>query len=393
MDFKLTDEQEALRDLALNIVGDHAQHEHVKDIEGTPEWFDRGLWAELAKAGLLGVAIPETYGGGGLEFFELCLLLEAVGRHCVPVPAWPTLVLGALPIVQFGTEEQRRRLIPGVVEGKTVLSAALVDTSSEDPLAPAVTASRDGTAWRLDGEKMCVPVAHLAERLLVSARTTDDALGLFLLDPGARGVESERLDTTAGEPQFCLSLSGATVAEDDVVGDPTAGRAALQWMVDRAIAGLCAMQVGVAERALRMTAEYTSTREQFGKPIAKFQAVAQRAADAYIDVAAMRWTAWQAIWRLSAGLSATEEVAIAKFWAGDGGHRVVFAAQHLHGGIGLDLDYPLHRSFIWSKQIELTLGSATQHLLRLGNEMADAQAARARNAVERARVGEVPHGQ
>jgi alkylation response protein AidB-like acyl-CoA dehydrogenase len=132
------------------------------------------------------------------------------------------------------------------------------------------------------------------------------------------------------------------------------------------------MEIGVAERALRMTAEYTSTREQFGKPIAKFQAVAQRAADAFIDVEVIRWTVWQAIWRLAEGLPAKQEVSIAKFWVGEGGHRVVYAAQHLHGGIGVDLDYPLYRSYLWSKQIELTLGSATQHLVRLGNDMAAA---------------------
>jgi alkylation response protein AidB-like acyl-CoA dehydrogenase len=374
MDFKLTEEQEALRDLALKIVGDHADHEHLKDIEGTPEWFDRGLWGELAKASLLGIAVPEAHGGGGLQFFDLCLLLETIGRHCVPVPAWPTLVLGAVPIVEFGTEEQQRRLLPGVVAGKTILSAALIDTRSEDPLAPTVTATRDGAVWRLDGEKMCVPAVHLADRLLVSARTGEDAVGVFLLDPRAAGVESERLDTTEGEPQFCVSLSGATVPDEDVLGDPTAGRSTIEWIVERATAALCAVEVGVAERALCMTAEYTSSREQFGKPIAKFQAVAQRAADAYIDVTAMRWTTRQAVWRLSAGLPASEEVAIAKFWAGDGGHRVVFAAQHLHGGIGLDLDYPLYRSFVWSKQIELTLGSATRHLVRLGDAMANAPA-------------------
>jgi alkylation response protein AidB-like acyl-CoA dehydrogenase len=221
---------------------------------------------------------------------------------------------------------------------------------------------------------MCVPAAHLAERILVSARAAEGGVGLFLLDPSGRGVERERQETTDGEPQFCLSLSGATVAADDTLADPATGRSQLDWIVDRAQAGLCAMQVGVVERALRMTAEYTSTREQFGKPIAKFQAVAQRAADAYIDVAAIRWTTWQAVWRLAAGLPATQETAIAKFWAGDGGHRVVVAAQHLHGGIGLDLDYPLYRSYVWSKQIELTLGPATQHLVRLGNEMANAPA-------------------
>jgi alkylation response protein AidB-like acyl-CoA dehydrogenase len=371
MNFGFSEDQEALRELALQIIGDHASHERLKQIEATPEWFDRELWGALARASLLGVAVPEEFGGGGLGLIELCLLLHVVGRHCAPIPAWPTLVLGALPIAQFGTPAQRRQFLPPVVEGTMILSAALVDTQSEDPLDPTVTARRDGSSWRLDGVKMCVPAAHLAERIVLPARTRAGALGVFLLDPNAAGVRAERQQTTQGEPQFLLQLSGAAVAADAVLGDPTQGRQIVRWLIDRALAGLCAIEVGVVERALRMTAEYTSTREQFGKPIAKFQAVAQRAADAFIDVEAMRWTTWQAIWRLAEGLPAEEEIAVAKFWVGEGGHRVVYAAQHLHGGIGIDLDYPLHRSYIWSKQIELTLGSATQHLVRLGAALAD----------------------
>ena len=129
--------------------------------------------------------------------------------------------------------------------------------------------------------------------------------------------------------------------------------------------------VGVCAEALRLTAEYTKTREQFERPIATFQAVGQRAADAYIDTEAVRLTAWQAVWRLSEGLPATESVAIAKFWTAEGGQRVVHAAQHLHGGMGVDRDYPLHRYFLWAKQIELTLGGGTQHLLELGKILAD----------------------
>ena len=370
MNFGFSEDQEALRELAVQIIGDHASHERLKQIEAAPEWFDRELWGALARASLLGVAVPEEFGGSGLGLIELCLLLHVVGRHCVPIPVWPTLVLGALPIAQFGTPAQRRQFLPPVVDGTMILTAALVDTQSEDPLDPTVTARRDGSGWRLDGVKMCVPAVHLAERILLPARTRDGAVGVFLLDPNAVGVRSERQETTQGEPQFLLHLSGAAVAADAVLGDPTQGRHIVQWLIDRALAGLCAIEVGVVERALRMTAEYTSTREQFGKPIAKFQAVAQRAADAFIDVEAMRWTTWQAIWRLAAGLPAEEEIAVAKFWVGEGGHRVVYAAQHLHGGIGIDLDYPLHRSYIWSKQIELTLGSATQHLVRLGAALA-----------------------
>jgi 3-oxocholest-4-en-26-oyl-CoA dehydrogenase beta subunit len=370
MNFGFSEDQEALRELAVQIIGDHAGHERLKQIEATPECFDRELWGALARAHLLGVAVPEEFGGSGLGLIELCLLLHVVGRHCVPIPAWPTLMLGTLPIAEFGTPAQRRQFLPPVAQGTMILSAALVDTRSEDPLDPTVTARRDGSSWRLDGVKMCVPAVHLAERIVLPARTRDGALGVFLLDPSAAGVHSERQQTTQGDPQFLLQLSGAAVPADAVLGDPAQGRHIVQWLVDRALAGLCAIEAGVVERALRMTAEYTSTREQFGKPIAKFQAVAQRAADAFIDVEAMRWTAWQAIWRLAAGLPAEQEIAIAKFWVGEGGHRVVYAAQHLHGGIGIDLDYPLHRSYIWSKQIELTLGSATQHLVRLGAALA-----------------------
>ncbi len=372
MDFSFSEDQQALSDLALQIVGDHATHERLKQIEADADWFDRQLWGELARANLLGVALPADCGGSDLGMVELCLLLQAVGRHCAPIPAWPTLVLGALPIAQFGTPRQRQQFLPEVARGDLILTAALADTGSEDPFEPTVTARRDGTRWRLDGIKMCVPAAHLAARILVPARTAVDAVGVFLLDPNAAGVERERQQTTEGEPQFLLRLSGAAVGPDAVVGDPAAGRHLLKWLVERAVVGLCAMEVGVVERALRMTAEYTSTREQFGKPIAKFQAVAQRAADAFIDVEAIRWTTWEAIWRLAQGLSAEDEIAIAKFWVGEGGHRVVYAAQHLHGGIGVDLDYPLHRSYLWSKQIELTLGPATQHLARLGAALAEA---------------------
>ncbi|MFN8545708.1 MAG: acyl-CoA dehydrogenase family protein [Candidatus Binatia bacterium] len=374
MDFSLEEEQEALRDLALRIVGDLATHERLKLIDGDPDRVDRDLWAALARAQLLGVAVPEAQGGSGAGLVELGLVLEAAGRHCAPVPLWETLVLGALPIAQFGSAAQRERFLPAVARGELMLTAALVDVESEDPLAPTVTARRDGAGWRLDGVKMCVPAAHLAGTVLVPARTGEGTLGVFLLDPSGAGVTCERQATTQGSPHGLVRLSGAPVGADGVLGDAAGGRAIVGWMVERALAGLCVLQAGVVERALRMTAEYVSSREQFGKPIGKFQAVAQRAADAYIDVAAIRWTAWQAIWRLAQGLPAAEAVAVAKFWASEGGHRVVCAAQHLHGGIGIDLDYPLQRSYVWAKQIELTLGSATRHLLDIGASMADAPA-------------------
>ncbi|TMA35011.1 MAG: acyl-CoA dehydrogenase [Deltaproteobacteria bacterium] len=362
MDFSFTPEQEALRELARRILDDHVTHQRLKAAEADPDWFDREAWRALAEARLLGVALPEDVGGSGLGFLELCLLLEQVGRAVAPVPVFPTLVLGAAAIAEFGTADQRRRWLPGVTTGEVVLTAALVETGADAPETPATAAGRDGASWRLDGVKSCVPAAHLAARVLVPARRADGTVGIFLIDPRASGVVLERQVATNREPQARLALDGAR-------GEPLP-EANVGWLVERALVGLAAMQLGVVDRALRMTAEYTVRREQFDRPIASFQAVHQRAADAYIDVEAIRLTAWQAAWRLATGRPAAAEVAVAKFWASEAAHRVVYAAQHLHGGIGVDVDYPLHRHYLWAKQIELTLGSGTRQLVRLGAELA-----------------------
>ncbi|MEO8603541.1 MAG: acyl-CoA dehydrogenase family protein [bacterium] len=374
MDFAFSEDQEALRELARKILTDHGSHDRLRTIEAQPEWCDRGLWGELATANLLGVALPEDVGGSGLGFVELCLLLEEQGRAVTPVPLWATLVLGALPINLFGSEALRRRWLPGVARGEVMLSAALSENGLDDPSVITAKATRDGGQWRLDGARTCVPAAHLAARILVPARTGDAAAGVFLVDPNGAGVRLARDTATNGEPLFEIELAGATVAADDVLGDPAGGGAIVDWTTQRAITALCVINSGVADAALRMTATYLTNRKQFGKPLATFQAVAQRAADAFIQVEGMRWTAWQAAWRLAQGQSVPEDVSIAKIWAADGGHFTTYAAQHLHGGMGLDLDYPVHRYFTWSKSIELTLGSASQHLAKLGTAMASADA-------------------
>jgi alkylation response protein AidB-like acyl-CoA dehydrogenase len=372
MDFELTEEQQAISDLTAQMLGDLLTPERLDALDADPDWFARDVWSELAKADLLGIALPEADGGGGFGIVEAVLVLEQIGRAVAPVPYLATVVLAALPIAEFGSATQRAELLPGVIAGETVLTAAVLERGgTRPPTTPATTATPAGDGWRLDGEKAFVPAAHLSHRMLVPARTGDDgASSVFLVAPDAPGVTLERLTTTSGEPQFVVHLDGAEVGVGDVVGEPGQGAAVVGRIADHAVVGVCAVQAGVCDAAVRMTARYTSEREQFNTPLATFQAVAHRAADAYIDATAVRFTTWLAAWRLAQGLPAADELDVAKFWAAEGGQRVVHAAQHLHGGIGVDKDYPLHRYFLWAKTLELTFGGATEHLRALGARLA-----------------------
>ena len=370
MDFAFNEEQQDLQGLVEKVLSGELTMDRLKEVEAGDDNFDRELWKKLADAGVLGIAVPEAQGGGGYGFLETALVLEQIGRTVAPVPYYATVVLGALPIARFGTDAQKNAFLPSVAAGDSILSAALAEAGA-DPLQPTTTAKRDGDGWVLDGMKDCVPAGPLADRVLVPASTDDGGVIIAIVDPGAQGVTRERQETTSHHPEARLTLKGVKVGADDVLGSAEQGREILAWLVERATAALCAIAVGVCEEAVRMTAEYTKTREQFDRPIATFQAVGQRAADAYIDTEGIRLTAWQAIWRLSEELPASAEVAVAKFWASEGGQRVVHAAQHLHGGMGVDRDYPLHRYFLWAKVIELTLGGSTPQLLKLGKILAD----------------------
>jgi 3-oxocholest-4-en-26-oyl-CoA dehydrogenase beta subunit len=381
MEFTFSDEQQAVRQAAETIITGLVTPDRVRAVEGTDERVDRQLWAELAKADLLGIALPEADGGGGLGLVELAIVLEAQGRVVAPVPLWATLVLGALPIAEFGSESLRAAVLPRVIAGDALLTAALADVADElvsdgtlRPTQPRVTADltpdNDGSV-RLTGTAVSVPYAHVADRVLIPARTADGGRVVAAVDPSAPGVTLERAITTNREVHPHLHLDGVTVAAADLLadGDPAAGERVVGWMLNRAWTGLCALQVGVTEAAVAQTAEYLNNREQFGKPLSTFQGTMLRAADAAIDTESMRVTLWQAAWRLDHGLDADRAVSVAAWFAKEAGQRAVHATQHLHGGMGADIDYPIHRYFLWGKQIELQLGAPSALLARLGRQV------------------------
>jgi alkylation response protein AidB-like acyl-CoA dehydrogenase len=369
MNFDLSDEQNVVKDLAAQIFEGHATVERVKDVERDHDGHDAVLWAELAKANLLGLCLPDEVGGSGYGLVELCLLLEQQGRRVAPVPLWATVVLGALPIAEFGTPAQRE-LLAGVIVGDVLLSAALSETGADDAMRPSVTATRTATGWALAGFKPTVPAGQIAHRILVPARQDDGALGVFLVDPQASGIEVQPVRATSRQPFAHLVLDTTVAPEDRLGGDDGDGEAQLRFLLERALVGLCAIQLGVCAAAIEQTAAYTSTRTQFGKPLSTFQGVAHQAADAFILTEPMRVTMLQAAWRLTHGLSSGQEVLIAKYWASEGGQKVVHLCQHLHGGMGSDIDYPIHRYFLWGVQNETTLGAGSAQLARIGSLIA-----------------------
>lgn len=368
MDFSVTQAQQELSSLSRRILTDRATPERLTELERAGSGFDDALWAELAAAGVLAAALPESVGGDGYGLGEQCSILIEIGRAVAPVPYLESIVLGAGAIAAFGSAEQLAGYAAAARAGELVITAALAEPDGAGPGAPSSLAERTSDGWRLTGVKSTVPAGASAGLLLVPA-ATDAGVGVFCVRPDDHGVtvEPQRLVDGTGAAQ--VSFADVELGPDRLIGDAADGEV-VAWLLARATLGLCALQLGVTERALELTAEYAKTREQFGRAIGAFQAVAQRLADAYIDVEAIRLTMWQAAWRLEAGLPCDAEIATAKFWAADGGHRVAHTTVHVHGGVGIDVSHPVHRYFAAAKRNEFALGGVTDQLRTLGAVLA-----------------------
>lgn len=375
MNFDFSESQEAVAALAEQVFSGSAGADRVAEVERTDERFDRELWTALAGSDLLGVAIGEEHGGLGLGMVETALVLREQGRRVAPVPLWPTLVLGAMPIAEFGSQPLRDRWLGAVASGQAVLTGALSEWGADDALSPSVSATRfpDGS-WELSGSKPAVPAAGVADAVVVPARVADDNgdLSVFVVELDADGVEVSLSETTSREFHGELILRSVVVGEDAAL-EGADGRTIVKWMLVRAQVAVAAVALGCCEEATAMAAAYTSQREQFGRPLSTNQGVAMRAADCYIDTDCMRVTLLQAAWLIDEGRPAAEiadAAAVAKWWSADAGQRVVHATQHLHGGMGADIDYPVHRYFLWVKQLENTFGGGSRQLAAIGRALA-----------------------
>ncbi|MFD9443561.1 acyl-CoA dehydrogenase family protein [Streptomyces sp. NPDC060006] len=373
MDFTFTEEQQAAVEAAKAVfagVAPDGVPSPALTAGAVADDFDRVLWARLADADLLSLLLDPRHGGAGLDAIALCLVLRESAKVLARVPLLEHTA-AAVVVQAYGGEELKVDLLARTGRGELVLTVAANGRTGHDSAELAVTARQEGTTWVLDGLQTAVPWAQNADFVLVPALSSDSGRSVLALVPRAHeGATLAEQISTSGERLGELRLDSVRVPVRDVIE----ADGAWERLRDLLATGTCALALGLSEGVLRMTSEYTSKREQFGFPVATFQAVAVQAADRYIDLRAMEATLWQAAWRISTGaggaLPASGDVAVAKIWASEGVRRVVQTAQHLHGGFGADTDYPLHRYHAWAKQLELSLGPAAAHEEALGDLLA-----------------------
>jgi alkylation response protein AidB-like acyl-CoA dehydrogenase len=368
MDFKTTEASEDLGGLARTITESVSTPERQRELDGLAERFDKTLWNKLIEADILSTAAPESLGGGGFGELEQVAVLVALGRQMAAVPYLESAVLAAGALAKFGSDALQQEWAVPAINGAKILTVALDGEMGEGPVqAQAVDAN--GSAFRLTGGRTQVSYGPVADAFLVPAET-DSGTKVFVVAASDSGVSVESLSTTGHGSVGHLELQGVELGADRIVGDADV----VGWLTTHGTLARSAFQLGVVERALELTAEYAREREQFERPIGSFQAVSSRLADGYIDVKALRLTVTQAAWRLSEDLPADVEVNTAAFWAAEAGHRVAHTTVHVHGGVGIDTDHPVHRYFLAAKQTEFAVGGATGQLLRIGRELADTPA-------------------
>jgi len=372
MKLTLTEEQEMLKKTARDFLAEKFPKTFVKQMEENETGYSRELWQEIAELGWMGLAFPEKYGGGDMSFLDLAVLLEEMGRACLPGPFFSTVVLGGLPILDHGSEEQKQEYLPKLIRGEKIFTLALTEPGYQNYDASSVTveATPDDGNYIVTGTKLFVPDAHIADYLLCVARTKPkNGITIFLANAKNPRINYTVLKTIAGDKLCEVVFDQMPVPKANILGQLNQGWGAVQKIIERAAVGKCCEMVGNIQRVLEMTVDYAKERKQFDRPIGSFQIIQHHCADMATDVDGARFSIYQAAWMLSEGLPCTKEVAIAKAWAGEASQRVLALAHQIHGAIGVTIEHDLHFHTRRAKAAELAFGDADFYREAVAREM------------------------
>lgn len=375
MNLTLSEEQEMLKTMARDFLTDKLPKTAVTEIEESDEGYSPDMWREMAELGWMGLALPEKYGGADMTFLDLAVLLEEMGRACLPGPFFSSVVLGGLSILDIGTEEQKQAYLPKIAGGESIFTLALTEadgTCTADSIVTKATAS--GNDYVISGTKVFVPDANVADYMLCVARTSEkgkpgDGITLFIVDAKSPGISYTVLKTMANDKLCEVVFDQVKVPKENILGKPDEGWSEVQKIIERAAVAKCCEMVGCIQKALEMTVDYAKDRKQYGRPIGSFQVIQHYCADMAIDVDGTRLSTYQAAWMVSEDLPCTEKAAIAKAWAGEACGRVMALAHQIHGAIGCTLDHDLQFYTRRAKGAELTFGDSMFYREVVAKEM------------------------
>jgi alkylation response protein AidB-like acyl-CoA dehydrogenase len=381
MDFSFSEEQEMLRTTARDFLEKECPEKFVREMEADEKGYSPELWRQIADLGWLGLTYPEKYGGADMNFMDLAVLYEEIGRAMFPSPHLSTVVLCGQTILNAGSEKQKAELLPKIVKGELIIAMALTEPESSwdgkawDPEGVMVSATADGDNYIIDGTKLFVHDAHIADYLLCVCRTRkgtkpEDGITLFLVDAKDPRISCETLVTTAHDKQCEVVLNKVRVPKKNIIGELHGGWAPLAKSMQIGAVMLCAAMLGAGQKLVEITVDYAKTRIQFDMPIGINQYVQEHCCFQYADVDAIRWSTYYAAWKLSQGMPGDMEVAIAKAWASDAHERVCWYAHQVFAGIGyteLDGVVPLysHRA----KTMQLYLGDTAYHKEKIAQQL------------------------
>jgi alkylation response protein AidB-like acyl-CoA dehydrogenase len=367
MDFDLNEEQEMLKTTARDFLSKECPKSLVREMVKDDRGYPPDLWHKMAELGWLGLIFPEKYGGLGGSFLDLAVLLEEMGRACLPGPFFSTVILGGLFILNAGTEQQKRELLTRVANGEVILTLALTEPSAGfDADSVEVEAISDNNDYIISGTKLFIPDAHIADYMICVTRTSrgtvpENGITVFLVDSRSPGISCTLLKTIAGDKLFEIIFDKVRIPKENIVGELGQAWAPLEKTIQQATLAKCAEMVGGAQQVLEMSADYAKERMVFGRPLGSFPVIHHYIANMMMDVDGCRFLTYEAAWKLSEGLPCAMEIAMAKAWTSDAYQRVTALGQQIFGGVGFIEDHDMPLYFKRAKAAEVTLGDGNFH--------------------------------
>ncbi|RJP65289.1 MAG: acyl-CoA dehydrogenase [Candidatus Abyssobacteria bacterium SURF_17] len=372
MNYDLTEEQSMLRESAHKFLADECSSELVRELVKDEKGFKRDLWQKMAELGWMGLPIPEKYGGSGMTFLELVVLLSEMGYYCLPGPFFSTVVLGGLTLIEAGNEKQKAEILSGLAEGSRILTLAwLEQAGTYTPSAIKLAAKLQDGQYILSGTKLFVPDAHVADTIICVARTgvEPEDVTLFLVDAKSAGIKIALLDTLAGDKQCEVIFDKVAVPRSNLLGDVDNGWPILKKVLLMSAVAKSAEMVGAAQKVLEMAVEYAKVRTQFGRPIGAFQAVQHHCANMLTYADTVKYMMYGAAWKIASGLPFEKEASMCKAWVSDSHRKLVALGHQVMGGIGFMEEHDLQLYFKRAKAAEQMFGDADFHRELVAREM------------------------